>query len=202
LRKARSEAQRDGLGRSFAARLPSSFWRLMAVLLVFAVGNSADAFLLLRLGDVGVNVTWMPVLWALLHVIKAGTSYYGGALADRVGRRNMIAAGWLVYAVVYGGFAAFTSAAATVALFLVYGIYFGLSEGPERALVADLTPHELRGTAFGWYNATVGVGLLVASVTFGWLWFAFGPAVAFTFGASLALAATLLLFALVPEPRA
>jgi MFS-type transporter involved in bile tolerance (Atg22 family) len=106
-----------------------------------------------------------------------------------------------VYAAVYAGFAASASYAALASWFLLYGLYFGLTEGVERALVADLVPAAVRGTAFGLYNAVVGVGSLLASVTFGVLWQAFGAGVAFATGASLALVASILLYALVPEER-
>jgi MFS family permease len=183
-------------------RLPRSYYVLLAVLLVFALGNSADAFLLLRLTDLGVGPAMIPLLWALLHVVKAGMSVLGGVASDRLGRRLLIGGGWVVYALVYAGFAVSTSVGAVVAWFLVYGVYYGLSEGAEKALVADLAPPTLRGTAFGVYNAALGLGALLASVVFGVVWKTIGPAAAFGLGAVLALAATVLLFALVRErPR-
>jgi len=101
-----------------------------------------------------------------------------------------------VYALVYLGFAFSTSATALVAWFLIYGVYFGLAEGTEKALVADLSPSSQRGTAFGFYNAALGVGTLLASVVFGVLYERFGPATAFGTGAGFAVAATLLLLTL------
>ena len=172
---------------------------LLAVLLVFALGNSADAFLLLRLSDVGVDAALIPLLWAALHVVKALTSVWGGAISDRRGRRAVIGAGWLIYAIVYVGFAASTSVAALVGLALFYGVYYGLSEGTEKALIADLAPASLRGTAFGLYYASAGLGSLVASVAFGLVWKAASPAAAFGMGAALALLATLLLALFVRE---
>jgi len=122
---------------------------------------------------------------------------YGGALSDRVGRKAVIVAGWSVYAIVYVGFALAQSAAVLIAWFLAYGIYFGLAEGTEKALVADLAPASVRGTAFGYYNAALGVGALAASIVFGVLYDRFSHAVAFGTGASLAAAAAVLLM-LVP----
>jgi MFS family permease len=174
-------------------RLPGGFYRVLAIILLFTLGNSSDAFLLLRLSDVGVPAAWVPLLWSLLHVVKAGSVLPGGALSDRWGRRRLIASGWLVYAGIYAGFAAASSLPAVVTLFLAYGLYFGLAEGAEKALVADYAPADLRGTAFGLYNAAVGVGTLAASVIFGLLWSTIGPAVAFGLGAVLALLATGLL---------
>ena len=174
-------------------RLPRSFYRLLSVLLVFTLGNSSDAFLLLQLSALGVAAPVVPLLWAALHVVKAATSVGGGLLADRFGRRAVIGAGWAIYALVYAGFARLQSLGAVVSLFLVYGVYFGLTEGAEKALVTDLTPAALRGTAFGWYYAGTGLGALVASVLFGLLWHVFGSEVAFGLGALLAVTATVML---------
>jgi MFS family permease len=174
-------------------KLPGRFWYLLAVILLFSLGNSADAFLLLRLSEAIGNDAWIPLLWAALHVVKAGTSVYGGALSDRVGRKAVIVAGWGVYAAVYIGFALVESAAALIAWFLIYGTYFGLSEGSEKALVADFAPVAKRGTAFGWYNAALGIGALAASVVFGVLYERLGHAAAFTTGAALAAAGAVLL---------
>src|SRR5207248_879021 len=161
-----------------------------AVLFVFTLGNSSDAFLLLRAQRVGVPVVLIPVLWMAIHVIKAASSTPAGILSDRVPRRWLVLAGWLVYAAVYAGFAAARAAWQIWALFMVYGLYFGLVEGVERALVADLAPQSARGTAFGWYNLAIGVGALPASIVAGVLWDRRGPAAAFLFGAALALLAS------------
>ena len=181
-------------------RLPRRFWYLLGVLLLFSLGNSADAFLLLRLSDAIGNEAWIPLLWSALHVVKASTSVYGGALSDRVGRKVVIVMGWTIYTAVYVAFAVVESAAGLVAWFLIYGTYFGLSEGTEKALVADFAPAARRGTAFGWYNAALGLGVLAASLVFGVLYDRFGHAVAFTTGAGLAAAAAVLLV-LVPADK-
>jgi MFS family permease len=127
-------------------------------------------------------------------------STYCGALSDRVGRKAVIAAGWAVYAIVYIGFATVESAAGLITCFLFYGTYFALSEGTERALVADFSPAARRGTAFGWYNAALGVGALLASVFFGLLYERFGHEMAFATGAALAAMAAVLLV-LVPADK-
>ena len=182
-------------------RLPRTLYVFLVVLLIFALGNSADAFLLLRLADLGVSPVLIPVLWAAHHAVKAVMSVVGGIRSDRVGRRRVIAVGWVVYAAVYAGFALTTSLTWLVLLFLCYGLYYGFAEGTEKALVADLAPADLRGTAFGLYNAVLGAGALLASVVFGLIWSAAGAAAAFGAGASLAVAATLLLFFLVRDER-
>jgi MFS family permease len=177
------------------AKLPGRVIALLGVLLVFGLGNSADAFLLLRLSDALGGVTFVPLMWSAIHVVKASLSTWGGGLSDRFGRKRMIVAGWSIYALVYFGFATSSGATAFIAWFLFYGVYFALAEGAEKALIADLTPAGRRGAAFGWYNATTGVGALIASVLFGELYEHFGAPVAFTTGAVLAaVAAVLLLF--------
>jgi len=178
-----------------AVPLPVRLYAVLAVILLFSLGNSADAFLLLRLSDALGSATYVPLLWAAHHVVKAGLSTWGGGLSDRVGRKQVIVAGWSIYAVVYLGFAWSTTATAFVAWFLIYGVYFALTEGAEKALVADLTPLTRHGSAFGLYNAALGAGALVASVMFGYIYDHFGAPRAFTVGAMLAgVAAVALLF--------
>ena len=171
--------------------LSARFWRVLAVIFVFTLGNSTDAFLLLRASQLGVPVALAPILWAALHVVKSASSTPGGALSDRIGRRPTLVMGWVLYAAVYLGFARATSAWHAWALFAVYGVFFGLTEGSERALIADLVALERRGTAFGWYNLAIGLGALPASLLFGYVWDHAGPATAFLMGASLGLAAAI-----------
>ena len=167
------------------------FWAFLSVIFLFTLGNSTDAFLLLRAKQLGVPVALAPILWAFLHVVKSSTSTPGGILSDRIGRKPTLAAGWVIYAAVYFAFGVATSAWHAWALFGVYGLFFGLTEGTERALVADIVPLTRRGTAFGWYYLAVGLGALPASVLFGAIWDRFGSHLAFDFGAGLALAAAL-----------
>lgn len=182
---------------SDAEPLPAELRGFFVVLAVFMLGSSTDAFLLLRLTDVAGTAKYIPLIWAALHVVKATTSMAGGIVSDRVGRRVVIAAGWLVYAVVYAGFAYATTLPALLAWFLVYGLYFGLTEGTEKALIADLAPARARGFAFGLYDAVSGLGALMASIIFGVLWTVFGAGTAFGVGAALATLATMLLFVVV-----
>ncbi|HEX7485222.1 MAG TPA: MFS transporter [Vicinamibacterales bacterium] len=194
------EASHLAEGRPVSWReLPPRFFVLLIVLVVFTLGNSADAFLLLRLSDVGVQAAFIPLLWAALHVVKALMSVWGGVKSDRWGRRVLIGAGWMIYALVYAGFAVSSSVAALIAWFLFYGVYYGLSEGTEKALIADLAPRSLHGTAFGIYNAALGIGSLFASVVFGLVWKIVSPEAAFGLGAGLALLATVLLAVFVKE---
>jgi MFS family permease len=136
-------------------------------------------------------------MWSALHIVKATVSVIGGSWSDRIGRRAVIAMGWLVYAAVYAGFALSDTLPALLTWFLVYGLYFGLAEGTEKALIADLAPAERHGYAFGIYNAVQGLGAFAASVIFGLVWKGYGAASAFGLGGVLALAAAGLLFVVV-----
>ena len=179
-----------------AAHLGAPFYRYLGVVLLFGLGNSTDAYLLLRLSDVGIAAVWIPIIWSALHVVKAVVSPIGGIVSDRLGRRGVIVAGWLVYAAVYGGFALASSLPALLTLFFVYGLYYGLTEGVEKALVADLAPADARGRAFGLYHAAIGIAALVASLLFGAIWKLVSAPTAFGTGAALALLASLLLMRL------
>lgn len=174
--------------------------RLLAVLGLFTLGNSSDAFLLLRAQQAGVALPLIPILWTAHHVVKSSASTAGGALSDRVGRRATIAAGWVLYALCYAGLAVAATPATVWALFAVYGLHHALTEGPERALVAEMAGAEARGRAFGLYHAVTGVLLLPASLITGALWQRFSPAAALLTGAALALVATIALLAVVREP--
>ncbi|HEX9565349.1 MAG TPA: MFS transporter [Gemmatimonadaceae bacterium] len=190
--EARPGLSRGGLGRRF--------WAYLGVLLVFTLGNSTDALLILRAMELGVSQAFVLLLWAMLHVVKSAASTPGGVLSDRVGRRPLIIGGWMVYALVYLGFAGATQAWHAWALFAVYGVYFGMTEGVEKALVADLVPAGVRGTAFGWYNLTIGLAAFPASLIFGALWQVFGAPVAFTTGAALAILAAVGLAGMFRRP--
>jgi MFS family permease len=169
------------------------FLRFLAVLALFTLSNSTDAFLLLRATTAGIPAGTLPLLWAALHVVKVASSLVGGHLSDVLGRRLLIGTGWVLYALVYAGFAFATTASEVWTLFLVYGIYFGLSEGAEKAYVADLVRPEQRGTAFGLYNLAFGIMVLPASLLMGALWKLGGPQVAFLVSAALSLLAAALL---------
>lgn len=171
-----------------------NFRRFLGVIALFTLSNSTDAFLLLRAEQAGIAPAMLPILWMVLHFSKVFSSLIGGDLSDRIGRKAVILTGWLIYALVYAGFAFVDSAWQAWVLFIIYGLYFGLTEGVEKALVADLVEDEKRGTAFGFYNLAYGITVLPASLLFGLLWTQFGASSAFLASAAISLiAATLLL---------
>jgi MFS family permease len=161
---------------------------LLAVI-VFTLGNSSNAFLLLRASASGVPSVQIPLLWLVFNVVYALVATPAGALSDRVSRRMVIVGGYVVFALVYIGFAWAAIAWHIWLLFAAYGVYSGLTDGVERAYAADLVPDHLRGTAFGVYHTLTGLALLPASVVAGLLWQSVGPAAPFVYGAAMSLAA-------------
>jgi len=168
----------------------------LVALVVFTLGNSSDAFLLVRASDVGVPAFALPLLWCAFHVAKSGGNLAGGRLADRIGPRRLIFVAWLCYAAIYFAFALATEAWEVWVLFIGYAIYYALAEPAERTLVAGLVPEEHRGLAYGWYNLALGVAALPASVLFGALYQTQGAAMAFGCGAGLAALAAAILLAM------
>lgn len=187
-----------------ARRSDRRLLRLMLPLGLFTLGNSSDLFLLLKAGATRTPLLTLPLLWMGLHVVKTVASIPGGRLSDRWGHTRTISLGWLYYAAIYSGFAFAESQVTLWILFVAYGLYHGLTESAERALVAELVPSRRWGAGFGWYHLTLGVLTLAASVLFGALWDRFGNTVAFLTSAALALVAVVLLSltrsALTPEP--
>jgi MFS family permease len=173
--------------------LPRELRTFLVIVLIFTLGNATDAFLLLRAQQLGVPVALIPVLWAALHVSKMVWSVPGGMLADRFGARHAIVAGWLLYAALYAALAAATDVWHVWALFIAYGLFYGLTEAPEKAMVAALAPAHRKGAAFGAYHFAIGIGALPASVIFGLLWQQYGAVVALLTGTALAVLATALL---------
>ncbi|MDD5297513.1 MAG: MFS transporter [Rhodocyclaceae bacterium] len=173
--------------------LPSRFKRYLAVLALFTLGNSSNMFLLLRARDMGLPEYQVPLLWALVSLTAALFSTPLSALSDRLGRRRLIVAGWGVYALFYLALGLMGRSWLLWPLFAFYGLFLAATEGAEKALVADMAPPEMLGTAYGWFNLTIGFMLLPASIVFGWLWQTLDPLAAFAFSAGCALLSTLLL---------
>ncbi len=179
--------------------LGSTFHRYAGTLFLFTLGNASDAFLVLKARDTGVPLAWIPALWMLFNGVKMVLSTPCGVFSDRYGRRRTILLGWFLYGLVYLGFALATEVWQVVGLFASYGVFYALTEGVERAFVADLVPEQLRGTGYGWFHLTVGLAALPASVLFGIVWKLWGSGPAFLMGGAFAWAAMLLLGLWVPR---
>ena len=180
--------------------LGAPFWRFLAVQSVFSLAATSDTFLLLRAQGLGVPISLIALLWAVHNGIRALFSRWGGRRSDRVGRRRSLITGWVVYAITYAGFALAATPAAAVLLFLFYAGYFAMTDGAEKAFVADLSDATNRGFAFGMSQGTSGVMLLVANLLMGLVWTRFGPEEAFFLCAFASAFAAVLLRFMVPEP--
>jgi MFS family permease len=171
----------------------------LVIVSIFTLGNSSDAFLVLRAQNLGNTVTGVLIMLVMFNLIYSLISTPAGSLSDRIGRRRLIIGGWLVYAAIYLGFALAQAAWQVWALYVVYGLYYGMAYGTANAFVADLVPENLRGTAYGTYNAVIGILAFPASLIAGLLWQGagawkgFGPSAPFLFGATLALMAALMM---------
>jgi MFS family permease len=179
--------------------LSPRFWRFLAVQSVFSLAASSDTFLLLRAQNVGVPISLVALLWALHNAIRALFSRWGGKRSDRVGRRHSLVTGWFVYAATYAGFALAETPLAVVSLFLFYAGYFAMTDGAEKALVADLSDPSNRGLAFGLTQGLNGGLLLAANLLMGFVWTRFGPEAAFYMSASFSALAAVLLRLVVRE---
>jgi MFS family permease len=173
--------------------LGGEFQRLLLALVTFALAASTDAFLLYRMSQAGIGPGGLALVWSLHHVVKVAAAYLAGAASDRWRRRReLLAASWVGYAAVYALFAATSTPAALVTVFMIYGVFIAAPEAVEKAWVADLVPADRRGAAFGWMQAGVGLAALPASLLFGVIWWAAGPSAAFLTGSALAILAALL----------
>lgn len=170
------------------APLPPGLAPVLGAIGLFALGQAADGFLLLEAGEAGVPLAALPLLWMGLHAVKVLASLWSGPFADRVGRRRVVAMGWAARAALYVAFALVASPFAVATVFVLYGVHHGLTEGAEKALVADLAG-DRAGTSFGWYHLVGGAVALPAGAIFGGLWTWFGADVAFAWGAASAVAA-------------
>jgi MFS family permease len=178
--------------------LDRRFWAFLIVMIIFTLGNSADAFIILRAQERGLNVLQVLGMLLTFNAIYTIVASPAGALSDRIGRRTILIAGWVVYGLIYLGFAAADSGAQIWLFYGVYGLYYALTEGASRAFVADLVPQEQRGTAYGLFHAGIGLAALPASLIAGILWqgiggwMGLGPAAPFYFGAFMAIVAVVM----------
>lgn len=184
------------------AELPAGLWRFIAVATVFSIGNSSNAFLLLRARDLGWSETGVIGLYVLYNVVYAAGATHLGALSDRIGRRTVLAAGFAVAVVVYGGLALWAVPVAAPVFLALYGVHDAATVGTARAYITEMAPASAPATALGWYQMARGLSLLVASVVAGALWTLAGAEAAFLFSTATSLLATVLLLAWCREPAA
>jgi len=177
----------------------------LVIVSIFTLGNSSDGFLVLRAQNLGVSVTGILVMLAVFNLVIAAIATPAGSLSDRIGRRRLIVGGWLLYALVYFGFALADNAWQIWLLYLAYGLYFGMAFGTANAMVADLVPENMRGTAYGTYHAVIGLLAFPSSFIAGILWegvgswAGFGPSAPFFFGGAMALIAAVLMIFWMPK---
>lgn len=176
-----------------------SYKAFLLVTLVFALGNSSDAFLILRAKALGLSTTMVVLAYVLYNAVYAALAFPAGIRSDVIGRRRVLLVGLLLFAAVYLGFGVVSRAGLLWVLFAVYGAYMALTDGIGRALVTDLVPEERRGTALGLYSTILGISALAASVVAGLLWDRVAPAAPFLYGAVAALIAAVLLVTLLPD---
>jgi MFS family permease len=185
------------------APLPRAFWVVLAIWVVFSLGNSSDVFLLLRAKELGLGTTLVVLSYAAYNVVYSGLSWPLGAISDRYRRELVLGGGLLVFGLVYLGFAVAPGGWAVWPLFAVYGAYIAATDGVARAWVADQVPGRAIGTAYGVFSAATGGALLLASIAAGLLWSHVSPAAPFVLGASgAALALVLLLLTSTSSARA
>jgi MFS family permease len=183
--------------------LPTRFYLFLGIMIVFSLGNSSDAFLILRAQNLGVVLLAIPLVYALFNFVYAIASVPLGSLSDRIGREKVILMGWLAYALAYSGFAYANASYQIWFLFAFYGLYYATTEGVAKAFVADMVSSSHRGRAYGIYNTALGLITLPASLIAGYLWDTYNPSAPFVFGAALSLVAFVLLlsFIVFQNPR-
>jgi MFS family permease len=175
-------------------RLPNWRFRLYLIALVlFTLGNSSDAFLLVRSSELGVQQSLLPLLWCLFHIVKTASNLIAGHWTDRTGAKPLLIIGWLAYGAVYLCFALASLAWHAWVIFLIYGFVYSLTEPAAKAMVTELVPAERKGLAFGWFHFAIGIAALPSSLIFGWLYDHYGAWFAFGWGAVSAVLASMLL---------
>jgi MFS family permease len=180
---------------------PGGYWRYLLVTALFGLGNSSNAFLILRTQDIGVSLETTIVIYATFNLVAALISYPAGSLSDKWGRRNVLLAAFVVFLATYLGFALTRSVVLICGLFIVYGLYQGVFRAVGKAFAADFVPEHLRASGIGWYSTTVGLMQLVASLVAGMLWDRLGHAAVFYYGAVFALAGSVALLLVIPAAK-
>ncbi|MBI4600097.1 MFS transporter [Candidatus Uhrbacteria bacterium] len=194
-------AEKTTAGTAHHEKLPRKFYLFLAIMLLFGIGNSSDAFLILRAQDVGVTLLAIPLVFALFNAVYASASVPLGSLSDRIGREKVILLGWCAYAIAYLGFGLASASYQIWLLFAFYGLYYATTYGVAKAFVADMVPATHRGRAYGIYNTAIGLVSLPASFIAGLLWDRVNPSAPFLFGAVLAACASLCFIIFIRQER-
>jgi MFS family permease len=182
-------------------QFPKAYWKYLLVTVLFGLGNSSNAFLILRTQDIGASLLTTILTYAAFNLVAALISYPAGSLSDKWGRKNVLLAAFTIYLIAYFGFAMTQSVILIAALFAFYGLYQGIFRAVGKAFASDFVPERLRASGIGWYSTTVGLLELVASVVAGLLWDHIGHAAVFYYGAMFALIGSLGLILLIPGKR-
>jgi MFS family permease len=175
------------------------FKTFLLIVFIFTIGNSSDAFLILRAQNIGVAIGLIPLVYFVFNTVHAAASTPIGAISDRIGRKSVIIAGYLIFSLVYLGFALAKNPLTVWLLFAAYGLYYAFTEGIFRAYTADIVPENLRGMAYGFLNLALGIALLPASLFAGFLWDRVSPSAPFFFGSAVSLVSLILFIIFVPN---
>jgi len=179
-------------------QFPKGYWRYLLATALFGLGNSSNAFLILRTKDIGASLETTIVIYAMFNLVAAVISYPAGSLSDKLGRKNVLLAAFLIFLIAYLGFALAPNLLVVAVLFVFYGLYQGIFRAVGKALASDFVPEHLRASSVGWYGTTVGLLQLVASIVAGFLWDHVGHASVFYYGAAFAVAGSIGLLLLIP----
>jgi len=173
--------------------LPKKFYFFLIIIFVFTLGNSADALLLVKTSETGIDKSYIPFVYMIFNTVSVLLAIPIGKLSDRIGREKLIILGFIVYAIVYYFFGRFNSINVFIFLFMLYGFYSALTDGSQKAMISDIVSKDLKGTGFGIYHAVLGITLLPASLIAGLLYDKVNSNAPFYFGSIMALIATILM---------
>lgn len=182
-------------------RFPRGYWAYLLVTALFGVGNSSNAFLILRTKGLGASLTVTILIYALFNLVAALASYPAGYLSDKLGRKRVLLCSFLIFVAVYAGFGLASDVVLIGAFFVLYGVYQGIFRSVGKAFASDFVPEGLRASGVGWYTAVVGLSGLVASIVGGELWTRIGPSATFLYGAAFALLGSVALVLFVPKKQ-
>ncbi|MCK9305030.1 MAG: MFS transporter, partial [Bacteroidales bacterium] len=174
-------------------QLPKKFYFFLIIVFVFTLGNSADALLLVKTAETGIDKSYIPFVYMIFNTVSVLLAIPIGKLSDRIGREKLIIAGFFVYAVVYYLFGRFNSLNIFIFLFILYGFYSALTDGSQKAMISDIVTKEMKGTGYGLYHAVLGITLLPASLIAGVLYDKVNSNAPFYFGSLMALIATVMM---------